>query len=175
MALNDTLLTEMRGFIESLGYRLVRAQLTSGRQRATLQIMAEPLSGAGMTLEGCEKISRMLSPWLDVHEPTASAYVLEVSSPGIDRPLMILADYQQYVGFDASIELILPDAGQKRFRGTLTEVAGDTIHLNVAGSPRAFAFTAIKAGKLVMTDALIAYESARMRAVTPSPLLEEPA
>jgi ribosome maturation factor RimP len=117
----------------------------------------------------------MLSPWLDVHEPTASAYVLEVSSPGIDRPLMILADYQQYVGFDASIELILPDAGQKRFRGTLTEVAGDTIHLNVAGSPRAFAFTAIKAGKLVMTDALIAYESARMRAVTPSPLLEEPA
>src|SRR5437763_12585344 len=101
-----------------MGYRLVRVMLTSAR-RGTLQVMAERLDDAPMTVADCADISRSLSALLDVEDPIAGAYTLEVSSPGVDRPLVRPEDYDRFAGFDAKIELAEPLDGRKRFRGRL--------------------------------------------------------
>lgn len=145
--------------IEALGFRLVRVRLT-GDAGQTLQIMAEREDGT-MNVEGCELISRTISPLLDVEDPIAGAYALEVSSPGVDRPLVRPSDFERWSGFEAKIELSQMLAGRKRFRGKLegfedgevrlwfTEKDGDDPV--VIGLP----FTGIAAAKLVMTDELL--------------------
>ena len=105
-----------------MGYRLVRVMITSGR-RATLQVMAEPFDDRPMTVEDCAEISRSVSALLDVADPIAGAYMLEVSSPGIDRPLVRPEDYDRFSGFEARIELARPLEGRKRFRGRLLGLA----------------------------------------------------
>src|SRR5712675_2493030 len=101
-----------------MGYRLVRVAVL-GAGRATLQIMAERRDDASMTVDDCADISRSVSALLDVADPIAGAYTLEVSSPGIDRPLVRPEDYERFTGFEARIELARPVDGRKRFRGRL--------------------------------------------------------
>src|SRR5437773_11488495 len=98
-----------------MGYRLVRVALI-GAQRPTLQVMAERRDEAAMTVEDCADISRSISALIDVEDPIAGAYLLEVSSPGIDRPLVRPEDYDRFAGFEARIELGEPVDGRKRYR-----------------------------------------------------------
>src|SRR6516165_6406859 len=99
-----------------MGYRLVRVLMTGGR-RATLQVMAERFDDVPITHDDCALISQSVSALLDAADPIAGAYTLEVSSPGIDRPLVRAEDYDRFSGFNAKIELIMPLDGRRRFRG----------------------------------------------------------
>lgn len=103
--------------IADLGYRLVRVRITA-QNGCTVQIMAEKPDGT-MTVEGCEAVSQAVSPALDVDDPIQAAYHLEVSSPGIDRPLVRPSDFERWAGHLTKIETSEPHAGRKRFRGIL--------------------------------------------------------
>jgi len=146
--------------IAARGYRLVRVRLTS-LNGATLQIMAERADST-LTVADCEVLSRDISPALDVADPIERAYHLEVSSPGIDRPLVRRSDFVRWAGHEARIELARPLAGRKRFRGRLAGVAGDTLNLamddkSAAGGEATVALPLADVGeaRLVVTDALI--------------------
>ncbi|HET7594603.1 MAG TPA: ribosome maturation factor RimP [Stellaceae bacterium] len=141
--------------LEAMGYRVVRIAVTGGR-RATLQIMAERADDAAMTVDDCADISRTVSALLDVADPIDSAYFLEVSSPGIDRPLVKREDFTRFAGHEARVELNTPVDGRKRFRGRLEGIDGDRVQLVVDGAPVALPFPAITRAKLVLTDELIA-------------------
>lgn len=109
--------------VEGLGFRLVRVRV-SGVSGCTVQIMAERPDGT-MNVEDCEAVSRALSPVLDVEDPVDRAYLLEVSSPGIDRPLVRRSDFERHAGHAIKIEMALAFNGQRRFRGILKGVSGD--------------------------------------------------
>lgn len=144
--------------LKPLGYEIVRVKLMDGTSRGTkLQIMAELSDGETVTLEDCEKISRTVSALLDVADPLNDAYVLEVSSPGIDRPLMKLADYDRFKGFVAKIQLVVPIDGRRKFQGKLLGIEGENVKLKQDDFPEAFVlpYSQIDTGKLVLTDELI--------------------
>src|SRR3954467_6100215 len=113
--------------LEALGYRLVRIKI-SGEAGCTVQIMAERPDGS-MQVEDCEAISHALSPVLDIEDPIQRAYRLEISSPGIDRPLVRRSDFERYAGHLVKIEMAVPHQGRKRFRGILGGIEGDAVHL----------------------------------------------
>ncbi|MEW5729579.1 MAG: ribosome maturation factor RimP [Pseudomonadota bacterium] len=141
--------------LESMGYELVRVQF-QGRQRPTLQVMADRKDGRPMTVDDCADISRSLSALLDVEDPIAGAYVLEVSSPGIDRPLTRAKDFDAWAGFEAKVEALLGVDGRKRFRGHLLGLDGETVRLRIETGEVAIPLDDIKSAKLVLTDELIA-------------------
>src|SRR3954451_21320999 len=114
--------------LQGMGYRLVRIKV-SGGQGCTVQIMAERPDGT-MRIEDCEAISKALSPVLDVADPIQRAYRLEISSPGIDRPLVRRSDFERYAGYLVKIEMAVPHQGRKRFRGTLGGIEGDAVRLH---------------------------------------------
>jgi ribosome maturation factor RimP len=146
--------------IEQLGYRLVRVRV-SGAEGCTVQIMAERPNGS-MTVEDCEAASRALSPVLDVANPIDRAYRLEISSPGIDRPLVRKSDFERYAGHIARIETAMPIRGRKRFRGTLMGTEGEAARIrrdDAAEGEEAEILLAIEEmseAKLVLTDDLVA-------------------
>ena len=141
--------------LEAMGYCLVRVALT-GARRATLQVMAERRDEAPMSVEDCAEISRSVSALLDVADPIAGAYTLEVSSPGIDRPLVRPEDYDRFAGFAARIELNAPQDGRKRFHGRLLGCVEDHVRLiDEAGEVR-LPLAAITRAKLVLTEDLLA-------------------
>lgn len=147
---------------EGLGYELVRVMLTGGGREGRLQIMAERRDGAAMTVDDCERLSRALSAILDVEDPIAGAYTLEVSSPGIDRPLVRRKDWERWTGHAARVELVEPLDGRKRFKGVLLGLEGDDARLRLEdGGEVRFALARVARAKLILTDALIA-ESAKM-------------
>ena len=115
--------------LDELGFRLVRVKV-SGRDGGTVQIMAERRSGA-MSVEDCATISRALSPVLDAYDPMPSQYRLEVSSPGIDRPLVRPSDFAAWTGHEAKIELSEPVDGRKRFRGVIEGVVKNEVRLRI--------------------------------------------
>jgi ribosome maturation factor RimP len=144
--------------LDSRGFRLVRVTVT-GREGKTVQVMAERPDGT-MTISDCEAASRELSPVLDVHDPVAGSYRLEVSSPGIDRPLVRPSDFDDWSGYEAKIELSEMIDGRKRFRGVLEgfkdgeiriELDLDQVGRTVIGLPVAL----VAEAKLVLTDELI--------------------
>jgi ribosome maturation factor RimP len=146
--------------IAGLGYRLVRVKL-SAMNGATLQIMAERPDGT-ITVGDCEIISRDLSPVLDVEDPMDVAYHLEVSSPGIDRPLVRRSDFEKWSGQEAKFELIRPLDGRKRFKGVLAGLDGDAVRLDLGAKSKLEGTTIVSLpladigeARLVMTDALI--------------------
>ena len=141
--------------LAAMGYRVVRVAITGGR-RATLQIMAERVDDKAMTVEDCADISRTVSALLDVADPIATAYTLEVSSPGIDRPLVRREDFARFAGFEAKIELTAPVDGRRRFRGTLLGVEGDDVRVLVDAAPVALPLATVVRAKLVLTDELLA-------------------
>jgi ribosome maturation factor RimP len=142
--------------IEDLGFSLVRVLFSGGQAgRNQLQIMAEPKDDREMTVEDCQRISRHISVLLDVEDPISSAYVLEVSSPGIDRPLMQLDDYDRFRGELAKITLRLMQNGRRRFNGRLGGVsdAGQVI-LDTSFGKFEFAFDNIEAGRIDPSEIL---------------------
>ena len=142
-----------------LGYRLVRVRV-SGRDGCTVQVMAEKPDGS-FAIEDCELASRTLSPALDVEDPIESAYRLELSSPGIDRPLVRRSDFERYAGYEVKVEMAVGIEGRKRFRGILEGVEDDTAKircdLGATGVQSVrLRFDDIAEAKLVLTDALVA-------------------
>jgi len=143
-----------------LGYQLVRV-LLSGRQRMVLQIMAERADGAPMTVEDCAGISRALSPLLDVEDPVAGPYTLEVSSPGIDRPLTRWADYVRFAGSEVRLETRTPIDGRRRFRGRLVGVVGEAgdgegvVKIQTQEGEALIPYADIARGKLVLSEPLL--------------------
>lgn len=145
--------------LAELGYRLVRVKVT-GTQGCTVQIMAERPDGT-MRVSDCEKASRALSPVLELEDPIDRAHHLEVSSPGIDRPLVRRGDWERWAGHEAKIEMAVPVEGRKRFRGTIGPVAGDTVEIGLKdvkeGLDPVARLTLADIGEahLVLTDELI--------------------
>lgn len=142
--------------LDAMGYDLVRVQL-QGNQRLTLQIMADRKDGAAMGVEDCVGISRSLSALLDVEDPISGAYTLEVSSPGVDRPLTRAKDFVQWAGFEAKLESAQPIEGRKRFRGRLVglDETGEFVRLVVETGEVAIPLADVRGAKLVLTDELI--------------------
>ncbi|MEI7606274.1 MAG: ribosome maturation factor RimP [Rhodospirillaceae bacterium] len=142
--------------VAAMGYEIVRVQLSGGR-RPVLQVMAERVDGAAMTVDDCADISRTVSALLDVEDPISGAYHLEVSSPGIDRPLTRLKDFERYAGFEARIETKALIDGRRRFKGVLKGIAGERVRVETEdGAVAELPFGGILRAKLVLTDALIA-------------------
>jgi ribosome maturation factor RimP len=141
--------------LEAMGYRLVRVVITSGR-RPTLQVMAERRDDQLMTVEDCAQISHSVSALLDVADPIAGAYMLEISSPGIDRPLVRAEDYERFSGFEARIELARPIDGRKRFRGRLLGTSAESVRLATEAGEVRLPLADVARAKLVLTDDLIA-------------------
>gem|GEM_PF-10398 len=154
--------------LQGMGYRLVRIKI-SGEFGCTVQIMAERPDGS-MQIDDCEAISRALSPVLDVADPIDRAYRLEISSPGIDRPLVRRSDFERYAGHLVKIEMAVAHQGRKRFRGTLGGVEGDAVHLHRddtrAGEDAdvVLVMEDIADARLVLTDELIAESMRRGKA-----------
>jgi ribosome maturation factor RimP len=177
--------------LNGLGYRLVRVKISAARG-ATVQIMAERPDGT-MTIHDCEAASLLLSPSLDVEDPISHAYQLEISSPGIDRPLVRLSDFSRAIGHEARVEMSIPVEGRKRFRGVV-EAASDaggapTVRLRLppddkaAGAEVDLRIADMAEARLVLTDALIretlrrekaAARAAAAAAKPPRPGIEKP-
>jgi ribosome maturation factor RimP len=145
--------------IEGLGYRLVRVKV-SASEGCTVQIMAEQPDGS-MTVEDCETISRALSPVIDAADPIERAYRLEISSPGIDRPLVRKSDFDRFAGHLVKIEMEVPVDGRKRFRGHLAGTTGNAARISrddAAEGEEAEVLLSIEEmsdAKLVLTDELV--------------------
>jgi ribosome maturation factor RimP len=154
--------------LQGMGYRLVRIKI-SGESGCTVQVMAERPDGS-MQIEDCEAISKALSPVLDVADPIDRAYRLEVSSPGIDRPLVRRSDFERYAGHLVKIEMAVAHQGRKRFRGTLAGVEGGAVRLNRdhtkadEDSSVVLEMEDIAEARLVLTDELIAESMRRGKA-----------
>lgn len=142
--------------IEAMGFDVVRVMITGG-QRPTLQIMADRRDGSMISVDDCAEISRTVSAVLDVEDPIAGEYTLEVSSPGIDRPLTRIKDFERWAGFDARVDMAVPVDGRKRFSGRLKGVAdGERVQIEIEGGALTeLPFDGISRAKLVLTDALL--------------------
>lgn len=152
----------IEGAVTDLGYHLVRVQFSGAKSgRAQLQIMAEPVEQREMTVEDCETVSRHVAALLDVEDPIGDAYVLEVSSPGLDRPLTRIEDYERFNGELAKINLRLMLDGRRRFNGRLAgfDEAGKII-LETSFGRFAFAFDEIDSARIDPAE-IFARESAR--------------
>ena len=141
--------------VNDLGFNIVRVQL-SGTKSQQLQIMAEPLAGGGMTVDDCARISRTVSAVLDVEDPISGPYRLEVSSPGLDRPLVKIGDFERYAGFEAKVEVHQPINGRKQFRGRVMGVDGETVKVLVEDAEMEFPYSEIHRAKLIVTDDVLA-------------------
>jgi ribosome maturation factor RimP len=151
--------------LEGLGFRLVRVRI-SGADGCTVQVMAERPDGT-LQIEDCEAASRALSPVLDAADPIDRAYRLEISSPGIDRPLVRVSDFQRYAGHVVKIEMTAPLDGRKRFRGVLLGAEGEAARIRGEdGAPDEFLLPidAMADAKLVLTDALVTEALRRAKA-----------
>lgn len=147
------------GQVRALGFRLVRVKV-SGLNGCTVQIMAERPDGT-FTIDDCETLSRAISPLLEVEDPISAAYHLEISSPGIDRPLVRPSDFSRWIGFDARVEMAVPANGRKRFRGLIHGVEGEKAAIFlpdvVEGEERIhwLDIRDMAEARLVLTDAVI--------------------
>jgi ribosome maturation factor RimP len=145
--------------IRSLGYRLVRVKI-SGLNGCTVQIMAEKPDGT-MGVNDCEAVSRAIAPLLDVEDPISVQYHLEISSPGIDRPLVRVSDFQRWIGYDARIEMAIAVEGRKRYRGFIDAVGDETVTILLPDVPEGenqrpvLDIRDMAEARLVLTDAVI--------------------
>jgi ribosome maturation factor RimP len=154
--------------LQGMGYRLVRIRV-SGEAGCTVQVMAERPDGT-MLIEDCEAVSRALSPVLDIADPIERAYRLEISSPGIDRPLVRRSDFERHAGHLVKIEMAVAAHGRKRFRGMIAGVEGNAVHIrrdDVKAGEEADALLVMEEiadARLVLTDELIAESMRRGKA-----------
>lgn len=147
----------VRPAIEGLGFSLVRIKLSSQRGEDVLQIMAEPADGEReMTVEDCAQISRHVSAIMDVEDPITSAYRLEISSPGIDRPLTSIEEFERFIGHTVNVEMEWPVDGRKRFKGDILSAEAGVIVLQLdAKNKVSLEFEGMQSAKLALTDDLI--------------------
>lgn len=160
MADEAALRTLIEPEVEALGYRLVRVAMVGGTSDPTLQVMAERADTRQLELGDCETISRRLSDRLDALEaegrdPIEGSYRLEVSSPGIDRPLTRRSDYSDWAGHEARLKFAKPIDGARQVSGVIEGVDGDTVRIATTQGVREIPFSAIASAKLLLTDALI--------------------
>jgi len=145
--------------VTALGFRLVQVRLMGGASAPTLQVMAEPLGEREMDVDDCAELSRTISALLDVEDPIPGAYTLEVSSPGIDRPLVRLEDFERHAGFEAKIELRQLVDGRRRYSGRLLGTQDDDVLIRIADKQGeqtvAVPYGEIERAKLKLTDELI--------------------
>ena len=141
--------------LADMGYEVVRVQL-SGGQRPRLQIMAERQDRIAINVDDCAEVSKAVSALLEVDDPIPGSYTLEVSSPGIDRPLTRPDDFQRFAGFEAKLELRMPIEGRRRFRGTLLGLDEGFVRLETDEGELRLAVDGLSKAKLVLTDDLIA-------------------
>ncbi len=137
--------------IKDMGFNLVMLEFKGG----VLQILAEDPRTGNLSLDDCTSINKMLSPLLEVEDPIPGAYTLEISSPGIDRPLMNAEDFAKYAGYDAKVELDESMDGQRRFRGKIVGVKEEFVTLLVDKVEHRLEIAAMKKARLVLTDDLI--------------------
>lgn len=149
--------------LEAMGFDLVRVMI-AGQNDPTLQIMVERKDRSSMTVEHCAEVSETVSALLDVADPIQGTYRLEVSSPGLDRPLTRLEHFERFQGFTARIELNTPLAGRKRFKGKLLGVEADTVAIDTETGPERLPMADVRKAKLVIDDELLA--AARLWAET---------
>jgi ribosome maturation factor RimP len=143
--------------VKAEGLELVRVMMIGGKDDPTLQVMAERPETGQLTLEDCARLSRRLSERLDETDPIEESYRLEVSSPGIDRPLTRRRDYADWTGHEARISLAEKIDGRREFRGTLAGIEGDEILIDVANAGVArLPFAVVHSAKLLLTDRLLA-------------------
>jgi len=154
MSQEDKIEQSVTPALESAGYELVRVQI-NGDKNKTLQIMAERIDKGEMTVEDCASISREISAILDVEDPISDAYALEVSSPGIDRPLVRLKDFERYAGFDARVDMNFLVEGRKKFKGKLLGIQDDKIEIRVKEETFELPFGEIRRAKLLLTQELL--------------------
>jgi len=147
--------------LEAMGFELVRVRLGSGKM-PVLQIMAERPDGS-MSVDDCAEVSRAVSALLDVEDPIQAAYRLEISSPGIDRPLTRPKDFERWAGFEAKLETHMPVQGRKRFRGRLGGIRNGIVSLAAEEGGMELPFEDIAEARLVLTDDLIAAAMKRER------------
>ena len=142
--------------VKSLGYELVRVAMIGGTSDPTLQVMAERPDTRQLSLSDCETISRRLSEWLDANDPIEGSYRLEVSSPGIDRPLTRPKDYADWAGYEARVTLHDQRDGRKQFSGLLNGIDDEIVKLtDKSGHEHALPFSDISSAKLLLTNKLI--------------------
>jgi ribosome maturation factor RimP len=153
-ALADRIAALIEPSLKAMGYDLVRVQV-DGKRQARLQVMAERSDGSGMGVEDCAVVSRQISAILDVEDPIESAYTLEVSSPGIDRPLMKPADYARFAGHVAKVELKYAREGRRRYTGTIKALESEAVVLDTEEGSVSLPLAEIERAKLVLTDALL--------------------
>jgi ribosome maturation factor RimP len=161
-----TLLELLDPVAEAAGYEIVRLRLMAGKESRRLQIMAETPDG-DMTVEGCALLSRAVSEVMDAADPITGEYTLEVSSPGIDRPLTRLKDFETWEGFEARLELDRLAENRKRFRGELAGVEDGQVGINVEGEAETtlyIPFDWIVEAKLVFNDKLMKHGAAERAA-----------
>ncbi|RMD48718.1 MAG: ribosome maturation factor RimP [Alphaproteobacteria bacterium] len=154
----------VRPLIESMGFRLVRVRLMGGKGK-TLQIMVERPDG-GIDIDECAEVSTALSALLDVEDPFDEAWTLEVSSPGIDRPLTRLEDFERWAGHEAKLETAEPIDGRRRFRGTLRGVEDGEVLIEIREGVIGLPIDWLADARLVLTDALVE-EALRARHAAP--------
>ena len=142
--------------LEAMGFSLVRIRIMGGGENRTLQLMIDRLDEQPVSIEDCALVSRNASALLDVEDPINGAYMLEVSSPGIDRPLTKERDFERYVGFEAKLELRDVQDGQRRFRGRLLGCENGVVKLLTEAGETSLPFGTITAAKLILTDELVA-------------------
>ena len=141
--------------VEAHGLALVRVAMTGGTSDPTLQVMAERPETRQLSLADCEALSRAIDPLLEEADPIPGGYRLEVSSPGIDRPLTRRQDFADWAGHEARLKLAEPQDGAKQLSGTLAGIDGDTVTIVTPKGERAVAFSNIASAKLLLTDKLI--------------------
>jgi ribosome maturation factor RimP len=142
--------------LAGMGFAVVMLRMTEAHKRRTLQLFIEHSDGRGVNLDDCAQVSGVVSALLDVQDPIDSRYDLEVSSPGIDRPLVKLADFARYAGHQARVDLAAPLDGRKRFSGTLLAVEGEEVKLRTADGKEYFLpYGQMAQAKLILTDELI--------------------
>jgi ribosome maturation factor RimP len=148
--------------MEGMGFELVRVRLMSGK-KTTLQIMAERPEG-GIEVEDCSRISRAIGAVLDVEDPISGEYALEVSSPGIDRPLTRLKDFERWAGYEVKLETAEMIDGRRRFKGMLHGVEGNDVLIEIPDGTIGLDFDWLSDAKLVLTDELITESLASRKA-----------
>lgn len=160
--------------LSHLGYELVRV-LVLGRERPTVQVMADRADGSQINVEDCERITRAISAVLDVEDPLPGAWTLEVSSAGIDRPLTRVKDWNRFAGHQARVEMLMPQDGRRRFTGIVLGADEAQARLRLDdGADVALPFSDMRRAKLLLTDALIAATApARPDLVTSGPDMDD--
>lgn len=155
MELEQKIQTLIEPGIQAMGFRLVKVSYFGGNQ-PRLQIMAERVNGKNMSVDDCANISRSVSAVLDVEDPITGAYALEVSSPGIDRPLVREEDFERFAGFEVKAQTGHPIEGRKRFKGRLKGIREGIVSIEMENTIFELPYQDIHKAKLLLTDDLIA-------------------